>query len=50
MNFYNAANGSVEQMGLVTSTDMLHWNRYAGNPIVRNGGPGSYDEQFCSDG
>ncbi|MDQ1257008.1 MAG: hypothetical protein QG656_1609 [Candidatus Hydrogenedentes bacterium] len=49
-NFYNAANGGIEQMGLVTSTDLLHWTRYAGNPIVRNGGPGSYDEQFCSDG
>lgn len=50
MNFYNAANGSIEQMGLVTSTDMVRWKRYEGNPIVRNGGPGSYDERFCSDG
>ena len=49
-NFYNAANGSIEQMGIVTSTDMLHWTRYAGNPVVRNGPPGSYDAQFCSDG
>ncbi len=49
-NFYNAARGSIEQMGIVTSTDMLHWSRYEGNPIVRNGGPESYDEKFCSDG
>lgn len=49
-NFYNAAKGGMEQMGIVTSTDMLHWTRYAGNPIVRNGAPGSYNEQFCSDG
>ncbi len=49
-NFYNAAKGSMEQMGIVHSTDMLHWTRYPGNPIVRNGAPGSYDEQFCSDG
>lgn len=49
-NFYNAAKGHIEQMGIVNSTDMLHWSRYAGNPVVRNGGPGSYDEQFCSDG
>lgn len=49
-NFYNAAKGSIEQMGIVTSDDLLHWNRYDGNPIVRNGAPGAYDEKFCSDG
>jgi sucrose-6-phosphate hydrolase SacC (GH32 family) len=49
-NFYNAAKGNIEQMGLVTGTDMLHWKRYEGNPIIRNGGPESFDEQFCSDG
>ncbi|MFH1744289.1 MAG: hypothetical protein ABIH23_35250 [bacterium] len=48
-DFYNAANGSIEQMGLATSTDMKHWTRYPNNPIVRNR-PGGYDEQFCSDG
>ncbi|MGQ9608473.1 MAG: hypothetical protein ACUVWN_04170 [bacterium] len=47
-NFYNAAKGSIEQIGLATSTDMLTWYRYPGNPIVRNR-PGGYDEQFCSD-
>jgi len=49
-DFYNAANGSIEQMGVATSEDMLHWARYPDNPIVRNGSRGSYDEQFCSDG
>jgi hypothetical protein len=49
-NFYNAAKGSIEQMGVATSTDLRNWERYAGNPIVRNGGPGAYDEKFCSDG
>ncbi len=49
-NFYNAANGNVEQTGIVNSTDLLHWTRYPGNPILKNGSPGSYDEQFCSDG
>jgi predicted GH43/DUF377 family glycosyl hydrolase len=47
-NFYNAANGSIEQIGLATSTDMLTWYRYPGNPIVRNR-PNGYDESFCSD-
>jgi predicted GH43/DUF377 family glycosyl hydrolase len=49
-NFYNAAKGSLEQMGIVTSTDMLHWTRHPGNPVLRNGGPGAFDEKFCSDG
>ena len=48
-NFYNAANGSVEQIGLATSTDLLNWTRHPGNPVLRNR-PGGYDEQFCSDG
>lgn len=48
-DFYNAANGSIEQTGVATSTDLVNWERYAGNPIVRNGAEGSYDEQFCSD-
>ncbi len=49
-DFYNAANESTEQMGVATSTDLVHWQRYEENPVVRNGGPGSYDEKFCSDG
>ncbi len=49
-DFYNAANGSTEQMGVATSTDLVHWKRCENNPILRNGSPGSYDEQFCSDG
>ncbi|MBI2299598.1 MAG: hypothetical protein HYU66_11770 [Armatimonadetes bacterium] len=48
-DFYNAANGSVEQTGFATSTDLVHWTRHPGNPVVRNR-PGGYDEQFCSDG
>lgn len=49
-NFYNAARGSIEQMGLATSTDLRTWHRYSGNPILRNGPNGSYDEAFCADG
>jgi thiol-disulfide isomerase/thioredoxin len=48
-NFYNAANGGVEQIGLATSTDLLNWTRYAGNPVLRNRS-GGYDERLCSDG
>lgn len=47
-DFYNAANGGVEQTGLATSKDLREWTRHAGNPVIRNR-PGGYDEQFCSD-
>jgi len=47
-NFYNAAQGSIEQTGLAFSTDLLHWMRYPANPVVRNRA-GGYDERFCSD-
>ena len=48
-NFYNAANGGIEQLGVATSTELLNWTRYPGNPVVRNRA-GAYDAQFCSDG
>lgn len=48
-NFYNAANGSIEQIGLATSTDLFQWKRCRGNPVIRNT-TGGYDEKFCSDG
>ena len=48
-DFYNAANGGIEQLGMATSDDLLNWSRYPGNPVVRNRA-GGYDEQFCSDG
>jgi len=35
-NYYNAANGPLEQIGLALSNDLLHWSRYAGNPVIRN--------------
>jgi predicted GH43/DUF377 family glycosyl hydrolase len=47
-NFYNAAEGKVEQTGLAFSTDLLNWMRYPANPIIRNR-KGGYDERFCAD-
>ena len=49
-NFYNAANGGREQMGLAISTDILHWKRYDHNPVIPNGPKGSYNQNFSSDG
>jgi predicted GH43/DUF377 family glycosyl hydrolase len=51
--FYNAKNqaerGWHEQTGVATSTDLKHWKRYEGSPILRNGPPGSPDSRFASD-
>lgn len=51
--FYNIYNAKlmpewIEQSGVACSDDLLHWTRYAGNPVlpVRAGG---YDEKFASD-
>jgi len=49
-NFYNAANGGTEQLGLATSTDILHWKRHPQNPVIPNGPRGSYNQKFSSDG
>ncbi len=51
--FYNAKTDARsrwrEQTGVATSTDLKTWKRYAGSPVVRNGGAGSWDERFASD-
>jgi len=47
-NFYNAANGGIEQSGVAFSNDLLNWVRYPLNPVVRVR-PGGWDEQFASD-
>jgi Glycosyl hydrolases family 32 N-terminal domain len=52
--YYNAKtdpapkHGWHEQTGVDTSRDLKHWTRYAGNPILRNGGPNSCDTVFAS--
>jgi len=48
-DFYNAANGHIEQMGVAFSDDLREWKRHPGNPVVRVR-EGGYDEKFCSDG
>ena len=52
--YYNAKTDPVpkrgwyEQSGVATSRDLKTWSRYAGNPILRNGGPDSMDARFAS--
>jgi predicted GH43/DUF377 family glycosyl hydrolase len=51
--FYNAKNRTnwpwVEQTGFATSTDLVNWERFRGNPILRIGQSGSFDDLFVSD-
>jgi len=50
--FYNAKNQPAnwhEQTGFASSRDLKKWARFDGNPVLRNGPPGSPDEHFASD-
>lgn len=51
--FYNAKNkpkgGWTEQTGFVTSRDLVHWERSPGNPVVKVGPTGAFDDYFASD-
>lgn len=49
-NFYNAARGHIEQMGLALSDDLLEWKRIEHNPVIPVGPEGSYNQTFSSDG
>ncbi len=50
--FYNAKqrdrNPWNEQIGLATSRDLVHWERFDGNPVIPNG-EGAWDCRFCAD-
>jgi predicted GH43/DUF377 family glycosyl hydrolase len=48
-NFYNAAEGHIEQSGLALSDNLLDWSRYEHNPVIPNGPEGSFNEKFSSD-
>jgi predicted GH43/DUF377 family glycosyl hydrolase len=51
--FYNAKNQTEgtwhEQTGVATSTDLVNWTRYPGNPVIANGAAGEFDANFASD-
>lgn len=51
--FYNAKNHTggpwIEQTGMATSHDLVHWERYPGNPVIRIGKKGDFDDRFASD-
>jgi predicted GH43/DUF377 family glycosyl hydrolase len=50
--FYNAKDRHepwVEQTGVAMSTDLVHWERHPGNPVLTVGPPGAMDDRFASD-
>lgn len=51
--YYNAKNQDhaswIEQTGLATSTDLIHWDRCSGNPLLPVGPSGAFDDLFASD-
>jgi len=50
--FYNAKTANspwIEQTGVAVSTDLKTWKRFEGNPVIRVGAKGSFDDLFCSD-
>lgn len=50
-NFYNAKKMPewIEQIGIATSSNLLDWKRFEGNPVIRVR-PGHHDENFLGDG
>ncbi|HSV26927.1 MAG TPA: hypothetical protein VLH60_03445 [Sedimentisphaerales bacterium] len=50
--FYNAktkAKHWKEQTGFATSRDMVKWQKHRGNPVVKVGAAGEFDDIFASD-
>ncbi len=50
--FYNAKNRAkpwIEQTGFATSRDLSNWKRFEGNPVLRIGRAGEFDDRFASD-
>ena len=51
--FYNAKNDKPEnwreQIGVVVSSDLIHWKRSKLNPVLKNGKKGGFDDLFASE-
>ncbi len=48
-NFYNAANGNIEQSGIAISENLTDWERQTENPVLPIGEKNSYNQKFSSD-
>jgi predicted GH43/DUF377 family glycosyl hydrolase len=42
--WYSADDGSTSRIGYATSSDGLHWDKYADNPVLDLGNPGSWED------
>jgi hypothetical protein len=42
--YYTAASASDYSIALATSADGIHWQKYAGNPVLVSGAPGTWDD------
>jgi len=51
--FYNAKDRThgrwLEQTGFARSRDLVRWERFSGNPVLRIGAAGDFDDRFASD-
>jgi len=53
--FYNAKNKTekstpwTEEIGVAISTDLINWKRHSGNPVLKVGAAGEFDDIFASD-
>lgn len=51
--FYNARNTEgrpwIEQTGFAASNDLINWERYEHNPVLKTGKKGAFDDLFASD-
>jgi len=47
--WYNARDTSwVQRIGYATSDDGIHWKKHPANPVLEDGGPGTWDEHWIS--
>jgi beta-1,4-mannooligosaccharide phosphorylase len=45
--FYSGRNEITKQIGLATSTDLVHWAKHAGNPVLQSR-PDAWDKQLST--
>ena len=45
--FYSGKNARTKQIGLATSTDLIHWTKHEANPVLR-ARPGKWDQQLST--
>jgi predicted GH43/DUF377 family glycosyl hydrolase len=44
--WFGGHNGPTGQIGYATSPDSISWSKYSGNPVLRPGSPGTWDDEW----